>query len=113
NHANWYVQDVLELTRLYSQLPEHLISSIAGLTEGAHFPVAANARYADQLTVAEAVRKARTRGGVSGNVADVLSSAPGRRSVTIFARPGAPVVAVNDGVIRALGESEDLGRYIM
>jgi hypothetical protein len=113
NHANWYVEDVLELTRLYSQLPEHLITSLTGLTEGAHFPVAANARYADQITVSEAIRKARTRGGVSGNVANVLSSSPDRRSVTIFARPGAPVVAVNDGVIRSFGHSKELGLHVV
>lgn len=113
NHANWYVEDVLELTRQYSLLPEHLISSLSGLTEGAHFPVASNARYADQVTVAEAVRKARTRGGVGGNVANVLGSTPDRRSVTIFARPGAPVIAVNDGVIRAVGESEELGKHVV
>src|SRR5680860_1577542 len=39
NHANWYVEDVLALTEGYSQIPEHLISSLSGMTEGAHFPV--------------------------------------------------------------------------
>ena len=113
NHANWYVEDVLALTEGYSQIPEHLISSLSGMTEGAHFPVAANARYADQVTVREAIRKANPSQGGSGNVAEVLDSSPDRRSVTIFSRPSAPVVAVNDGVIQEIGQSEELGHYVI
>ena len=35
----------------------------------------------------------------AGNVADVISSSPTRRGINIYSREGAPVVAVNDGVI--------------
>ena len=34
-------------------------------------------------------------------------------SIDIFAEPGAPVVAVNDGEIKKIGRSERLGRYVV
>ena len=47
NHADWYAQEVLLYARAYGRLPSDLVGSLTGLTEGAHFPVAADARYAD------------------------------------------------------------------
>ncbi|HSK49336.1 MAG TPA: lytic transglycosylase domain-containing protein, partial [Solirubrobacterales bacterium] len=41
NHADWYVQEVLLYARAYGRLPTDLVSSLTGLTEGAHFPIAA------------------------------------------------------------------------
>ena len=41
------------------------------------------------------------------------SRATRRRSIDIFATQGAPVVAVNDGVIKKIGKSKKLGRYIV
>ena len=45
-----------------------------------------------------------------GNAAEVISSSPTRRGINIFAHEGAPVVAVNDGVIAKMGNSKKLGR---
>ena len=42
-----------------------------------------------------------------------MESSDGRRSIGIFTRLGAPVVAVNDGQIKKLGESRQLGRYVV
>ncbi len=91
NHADWYVQEVLLYARAYGKLPTELVGSLTGLTEGAHFPVAADARYADEAT----------------------SSSPTRRGINIFAAAGSPVVAVNDGTIVKLGSSKKLGRYLV
>jgi hypothetical protein len=85
NHADWYVDEVLLYARAYARLPDDLVSSLTGLTEGAHFPVAADARYAGD-------------------------EAPG---IDIFSRRGAPIVAVNDGVIKKMGKSKKLGRFIV
>ncbi len=49
NHADWYVQEVLLYARAYGRLPSDLVGSLTGLTEGAHFPIAADARYADDV----------------------------------------------------------------
>jgi hypothetical protein len=113
NHADWYVDEVLLGARAYGKLPDDLIGSLTGLTEGAHFPVAAKARYADDISEREAVKRAKDRAGVTGNVADIYASSPDRRSIDIFSRKGAPVVAVNDGVIRKIGHDRRRGNYVV
>jgi hypothetical protein len=56
NHADWYVDSVLMRARLIGGLPADLVGSLTGLTQG-HFPVHAVARYADDLSEADATRK--------------------------------------------------------
>ena len=113
NHADWYVDEVLLYADQYSKLPEQLVSSLTGLTEGARFPVAASARYADDISERRAIKRSKPGKREAGNVAEVISSSPTRRGIDIFSREGAPVVAVNDGVITKIGKSKDLGRYMV
>ncbi|HEX8752196.1 MAG TPA: lytic murein transglycosylase [Solirubrobacterales bacterium] len=113
NHADWYVQEVLLYARSYGRLPANLVGSLTGLTEGAHFPIAADARYADDLSARAALKRSNTRDRSYGNAAEVISSSPTRRGINIFSHAGAPVVAVNDGTIRKLGNSPKLGRFIV
>jgi hypothetical protein len=113
NHADWYAQEVLLYARAYGKLPSDLVGSLTGLTEGAHFPVAADARYADDISARAALKSSTTDSRVAGNAAEVISSSPTRRGINIFSQQGAPVVAVNDGVIRKLGSSPELGKYIV
>ncbi len=94
NHADWYVDSVLLRARLIAGVPADLVGSLTGLTEG-RFPVAARARYADDLQEAEAVKRVK-RGQ---NAANVIEST-GRRSIEIFAKAGSPVIATNDGQIK-------------
>jgi Transglycosylase SLT domain len=113
NHADWYVDEVLLYARQYGKIPDDLVGSLTGLTEGAHFPVAAKSRYADDISEREALERAKPKKGQAGNAADVISSSPTERGINIYTREGAPVVAVNDGVIKRIGKSERLGRYIV
>jgi Transglycosylase SLT domain len=113
NHADWYVQEVLLYARAYGKLPSDLVGSLTGLTEGAHFPVAADARYADDISARAALQSSSSDSQVSDDAAEVISSSPTPRGINIFAKQGAPVVAVNDGVIRKLGSSPELGRFIV
>ena len=114
NHADWYVQEVLLYARAYGKLPTDLVGSLTGLTEGAHFPVAADARYADDISARAALSKATPQDREDyGNAAEVISSSPTRRGINIFAAEDAPVVAVNDGVIVKVGSSDRLGRYVV
>ncbi len=113
NHADWYVQEVLLYARAYGKLPSDLVGSLTGLTEGAHFPVADDARYADDISARAALKSSTTDSRVSGNAADIISSSPTRRGINIFSSEEAPVVAVNDGVIRKLGSSPKLGKFIV
>ncbi|MDX6669060.1 MAG: hypothetical protein QOK04_2440, partial [Solirubrobacteraceae bacterium] len=107
NHADWYVQSVILRAKLIGGMPAALVGSLTGLTEG-HFPVAANATYADDLNEAKATRRVRT-----GNAAVAVNSDPSRRSINVFSRTGAPVIAVNDGLIKQVGTSKDLGHYVV
>ena len=114
NHADWYVQEVLGYARAYGKLPSDLVGSLTGLTEGAHFPVAADASYADDLSAREALtRSAPGADDAYGDAAEVISSSPTRRGINIFASEGAPVVAVNDGVIEKMGSTPRLGKYVV
>jgi hypothetical protein len=114
NHADWYVEEVLLYARAYGKLPTDLVGSLTGLTEGAHFPVAANARYADDLSTRTALKDATPgQRHEYGNAAAVISSSPTRRGINIFADKGSPVVAVNDGVIVKSGTSPLLGHYVV
>jgi murein DD-endopeptidase MepM/ murein hydrolase activator NlpD len=114
NHADWYVEEVLLYAKAYGKLPSDLVGSLTGLTEGAHFPVAANARYADDISTREALRRATPQERDEyGNAAEVISSSPTRRGINIFSHAGAPVVAVNDGVIEKMGRSKRLGNYVV
>jgi hypothetical protein len=114
NHADWYVQEVLGYARAYGKLPSDLVGSLTGLTEGAHFPVAADASYADDLSAREALKRSAPGAEEAyGDASEVISSSPTRRGINIFADEGAPVVAVNDGVIEKMGSSAQLGKYVV
>ena len=114
NHADWYVDEVILYARQYGRIPGDLVSSLTGLTEGARFPVAASARYADDISEREALARAKPgKKAVLGNAADVISSSPTRRGINIYSRKRAPVVAVNDGVVKEIGRNDRLGRYLI
>src|SRR3954447_26639938 len=113
NHADWYVDEVLLGANQYGKLPDALVGSLTGLTEGAHFPVAADARYADDINDAAALARSNTQRKGAGNAADVISSDAARRSINIYSSLNAPVVAVNDGVVKKIGENERLGKYLV
>ncbi|MFN2612877.1 MAG: lytic murein transglycosylase [Solirubrobacterales bacterium] len=113
NHADWYVDEVLLYAKQYGKLPDDLIGSLTGLTEGAHFPVAANARYADDISEREAALRSTTNRLKTGNAADVIKDSPTRRGIDIFSKDRAPVVAVNDGVIKEIGQNPRLGKFIV
>jgi hypothetical protein len=108
NHADWYVDSVLLRARLIAGVPADVIGSLTGLTEG-RFPVFARARYADDIAEQQLLKRVR-RGE---NAAHLVESDDARRSIDIFSKKGAPVVAVNDGVIKKLGRNKKLGRHMV
>jgi Transglycosylase SLT domain len=106
NHASWYVQSVLLRAKLIGGMPNSLVSALTGLVEG-HFPVAARARYADDYVE----QLARGRVG-KGGAAVAVDSNPREKAIAIYARRGAPVIAVNDGRVLRLGRDRRWGRYL-
>jgi hypothetical protein len=110
------VDEVLTVARQYGKLPDGLVGSLTGLTEGAHFPVAARARYADDISERSIVKRTKARkdaADLGGVTAPMIDGSPTRRGINIYAREDAPVVAVNDGVIKDIGRSKQLGRYVI
>jgi Transglycosylase SLT domain len=95
NHSQSYVASVLLRAQLLGGTPPQLLDTIGSLTE-ARFPVHAPAHFSDGFpTVPVSGHRVRTVVGT-----------------TIYSRPGAPVIAVQDGVIAAIGSSPTLGRYV-
>ena len=107
NHADWYVDSVLMRARLIGGLPSNFVGSLTGLTQ-ARFPVFAKATYAGDLDEKDATRKVKA----GENAAYAVEGEQGRRGIQIFARRGAPVIAVNDGRIINIGRNERLGSFI-
>jgi hypothetical protein len=107
NHADWYVDSVLMRARLISGLPADLVGSLTGLTQG-HFPVHAEARYADDISPTKAGKKVK-----KGNAANPIESVKTRRAINIYAKAGSPVIAVQDGRIVKIGTNPRLGKFIM
>ncbi len=106
NHAWWYVQSVLLRAEVIGGIPEGMIDALSELVEG-RFPVAAPASYLD---AAAAGLDGQPVGAANPSIA--VDSNPATTATTIFAKPGAPVIAVNDGTIVGLGRSRSLGRYV-
>jgi Transglycosylase SLT domain/Peptidase family M23 len=108
NHADWYVDSVLLRARLIAAVPSDLIGSLTGLTEG-RFPVRGRATYADDIAERELLKRV----GRGENAANLIQSSEQRRSIDIFAKRDARVVAVNDGVIKRLARRKDGRRLVM
>ncbi|MGN6170294.1 MAG: lytic murein transglycosylase, partial [Solirubrobacteraceae bacterium] len=106
NHAWWYVRSVLLRAKLIGGVPGSLFSALTGLVEG-HFPVAARARYTDDY----ARWLARGRVGGAG-AAGAGGFDRAEKAVTIYARRGSPVIAVNDGRVVGVGRNRRWGRYL-
>jgi Transglycosylase SLT domain/Peptidase family M23 len=111
NHADWYVDSVLMRARLIAGMPADVIGSVTGMTQG-HFPVHAEARYANDLREDDARRLGR-KVRRAHNAAKIVESNDRRRSINIFSRRGAPVIAVNDGVVKKVGHNRRFGRYVV
>ncbi|HEX8120592.1 MAG TPA: lytic murein transglycosylase [Solirubrobacteraceae bacterium] len=108
NHADWYVDSVLMRARLIGGLPTDLVGSLTGLTQG-RFPVADRARYADDVDA----RAAQRRVAKGHNAAVPIEANDARRDIKIYAKPGARVVAVQDGKVVRRGRNPKLGLFVM
>ena len=96
NHSQAYVQSVMLRAQLLGGTPSELLGAITGLTE-ARFPVHAAAHFSDGFP-SVIPKGSRTPQTVPGTV--------------IYAQPGAPVIAVQDGEVVRIGQSPALGRFV-
>src|SRR4029078_6396900 len=84
-----------------------LVGSLTGLTQG-HFPVHAEARYADDISPTQAGKKVK-----KGNAAQPSESSATRKGINIYAKAGSPVIAVQDGRIIKIGNDDRLRKVII
>jgi len=91
NRADWYVESVLLRAKVIGGMPSDLVGGLTELTQG-RFPIAAKARYTNPTP------------RPTNNSA---------QSIEIFAQAGAPAVAVNDGIVKKIGQNRRLGRYLI
>lgn len=108
NHADWYVDDVMEGARSVAAYPDSLISSLTALTQGI-FPVHAKDADIDYAGKVKTEKGKKVKAG--DNAADPVESED-RTSIEVTAPGGSPVVAVQDGVVEKVGRSERLGDYV-
>jgi murein DD-endopeptidase MepM/ murein hydrolase activator NlpD len=94
NHSQAYVEAVMLRARLLEQMPPDLLGAVTNLAE-ARFPVHAPAHFSDGFAAAPTGSGTRQLVGT-----------------TIYSEAGAPVIAVKDGTITAMGTSPALGRYV-
>ena len=107
NRADWYVDSVLMRAKLIAGLPTDLIGSLSGLTQGL-FPVHASAQYTGAVDPEKATKKKKA----GENAAVPVDGDEDRRQIRIYAKPGSPVTAVQDGTIVAMGENDRLGKFV-
>jgi hypothetical protein len=100
------VDSVLLRAQVIGGMPETLVSSLTGLTEG-RFPVAAKATYADEIS------DKKLDDAKKGKTSSVeVEGSSNRTGLSIYADAGAPVVSVGDVQVTKIGVSERLGRFI-
>ena len=88
-------------------MPASLVNSLTGLTQGV-FPVAATSKYADDVAETAIVKRAFN----AQNAAAPVTASAAQTATNIYAKAGAPAVAVNDGTVVAMGRSAALGNYV-
>ncbi len=110
NHADWYVDDVMEGASQVASIPEPIISSLAALTQGL-FPVDAADRKVDYRGKINA-KGSDEKVAPGDDASDTVEGDAVQNGIQITAPAGSRVVAVADGVIEKVGQSERLGTFI-
>jgi hypothetical protein len=93
NHANWYVNSVELRARLLQLLPQGLVDGLSSLMV-AKYPIAGHL-------------------GAYATLAPKPRRVLGRPALEVPAPPDAPVIAVADGRVLAIGADQLRGRYIV
>jgi murein DD-endopeptidase MepM/ murein hydrolase activator NlpD len=97
NHSQAYVESVMLRAQLLGGMPPEMLGAVTDLAE-ARFPVHAPAHFSDAFSAVPA-----SGGGSAGKT--IVGT-------TIYSEPGAPVVAVKDGTVAAVGDSPALGLHV-
>ncbi len=107
NHAQWYVDSVIQRAASLAALPSDLIGALTGLTMG-RFPVTGATSYAGAYDASAST--SAVKAGDNASVA--IAPTAGRHAIDVYAKPGAAAVAVQDGSVVAVGVTRRLGRFV-
>jgi Transglycosylase SLT domain len=95
NHSQAYVEAVMLRARLLESMPPDLLGAVTNVAE-ARFPVHARSHFSD---------------GFAAPAAGAEATTP-LVGTTIYSEAEAPVIAVKDGTITAIGRSPSLGLHV-
>ncbi|MBO9532892.1 MAG: lytic murein transglycosylase [Solirubrobacteraceae bacterium] len=111
NHADWYVDDVMDNASKIASIPEPIISSLAALTQGI-FPVDAADRSIDYRGKLKSTSDKDKKVAPGDDASDTVEGEADINSIEVTAPAESRVVAVQDGVVEKVGQSERLGTYV-
>jgi hypothetical protein len=107
NTASWFAGSVHLRAQLIGGLPANLLSSVTGLSDGV-VPVGGAVRFAPgPAAPAPSIDRA-----AAPSAANLLGGPATDPTADVYAKADSQVVAVQDGVITALGNSPTLGHYV-
>jgi hypothetical protein len=107
NPASWFAGSVHLRAQLIGGLPANLLNSVTGLTDGV-MPVSGAVR----LATGPAAPAPSVSVAAAPSAASVLGGPATDPTTDVYTKADSQVVAVDDGVITALGNSPTLGRYV-
>ncbi|MFT4035791.1 MAG: lytic murein transglycosylase [Patulibacter sp.] len=111
NHADWYVDDVMDNASKIASIPESLISSLAALTQGI-FPIDAADRSIDYRGKLKATTDDDDTVAPGDEASDTVEGDADSNSIEVTAPAGSRVVAVQDGIVEKVGQTERLGTFV-
>jgi hypothetical protein len=111
NHSQAYVETVMLRAQLLAGTPPELLSAITGLTES-RFPVHAPAHFGDGFPTVSGQADAGGAGAGAGGGPSATGAGQSVAGTVIYTQAGAPVIAVQDGQVIAMGDSPTLGHYV-
>ena len=114
NHAGLVCRRGDDVRAPVRRLPDDLVGSLTGLTEGDRFPVTGNGALRGRHLGASRGRAGRARARTRPGTPPMSSRArPPAGGSTSLGHEGAKVVAVNDGTVVRIGENKRLGKFIV
>ena len=110
NHSQAYVESVMLRARLLASYPQSVLATLTGLTEGS-LPV--NGAQVKPNPAAAPGSTASSSSAPAPSVSAQSALGDTQNFIELLASSNAPVVAVEDGRVIAMGHSKRLGKYLI
>ncbi|MGH2832685.1 MAG: lytic murein transglycosylase, partial [Solirubrobacteraceae bacterium] len=110
NHSQTYVESVMLRARLLASYPQSVLATLTGLTEGSLPVSGAQVKPNPAAYSPSDPQSPSSAPAPSASVQNALGDT--QNFIELLASSNAPVVAVEDGRVIAMGHSKALGRYL-